>query len=377
MPRRLPPALLAIAAAGLLLLTLVYQGKGNLDLVAGVDSGSAVDLMNRYREQALFAAGQNPFERNTGSQPPWGYPTGVLFTWPPVEYVRPYFAVINALALAALLWWVHRSSRDLPPPERWLLVGAVGAFGGSCTATEVGQISIIVTALLAVALVTEERGVSWLTGLLVAVALIKPTMSGPFAVALLVTGRWRAAATAAAYGVLASALAWQVTGTPPWVMLGQLAKGAGGFSNEGTFGLNHVLQQLGIAPALRNPIAAALVSGPGLALMWWTRRSLPMTFAVAALWGRLWTYHKSYDDVMLAFVLVPLGVAALRRGGVSSALVAFAVMGLLEWLPGRVLAMEPVQIAQLVVWPCALAVLFATHRAPAAVHAPETAIRQT
>ena len=103
MPRRLPPALVAIAAAGLLLLTLVYQGKGNLDLVAGVDSGSAVDLMNRYREQALFAAGQNPFERNTGSQPPWGYPTGVLFTWPPVEYVRPYFAVINALAFAALL----------------------------------------------------------------------------------------------------------------------------------------------------------------------------------------------------------------------------------------------------------------------------------
>lgn len=378
MPNRLPPALLATAAGGLLLLTLVYQGKGNLDLVAGVDSGSAVDLLNRYREQAFFAAGDNPFDHNTGSQPPWGYPTGLLFTWPPVEYVRPYFAAINALALAALLWWVHRSSGDLPPPERWLLIGAVGAFGGSCTATEVGQISIVVTALLALALITEERGVSWLTGLLVAVALIKPTMSGPFAVALLVAGRWRAAATAAAYGVLASALAWQVTGTPPWVMLGQLAKGAGGFSNEGTFGLNHVLQTLGVAPSLRNPIAAALVTVPGLALMWSTRRSLPMTFAVAALWGRLWTYHKSYDDVMLAFLMVPLGVAALRRGGVSWALVVFGLMGVLEWIPGRILAMEPVQIAQLVVWPCALAALCTAERAQAArAYAPGAAIRQT
>ena len=42
------------------------------------------------------------------------------------------------------------------------------AFGGSCTATEVGQVSIIVTALLAGALLCDRHNRPWLCGLLVA-----------------------------------------------------------------------------------------------------------------------------------------------------------------------------------------------------------------
>lgn len=370
MPTRLPPPLGWLAACGLLALTVVYQGKGNLDLVWGRDPGSAVDLMNRDHEQALFTQGKNPFDHKTGSQPPWGYPAGVLFTWPDGEAVRPYFALVNALALLGLLWWTYWALPDGRPDERWLLVAAVGAFGGSCTATEVGQIGIVVTALLAAALWCDARGHEWWAGLLVAVSLIKPTMSGPFAVALLVAGRWRASAVAAGYGVVASLVTWGVTGATPWHMLGQLARGAGGFANEGTFGLNHVLEAIGVAAALRNPMAALLVTLPGLALMWKVRQSLPLTFAVAALWGRLWTYHKSYDDVMLAFVLVPLGVLALRRPLFSATTVVFGLMGLLAWVPGRVLALEPVQIAQLLVWPVALGLVVAGAGAAPSVPTP-------
>lgn len=359
MPTRLPAPLGWLAACGLLALTVVYQGKGNLDLVWGRDPGSAVDLMNRDHEQALFTAGKNPFDFKTGSQPPWGYPSGVLFTWPEGEAVRPYFAVVNALALLGLLWWTYRAFPEGRPDERWLLVAAAGAFGGSCTATEVGQISIVVTALLAAALWTDARGNAWATGLLVALSLIKPTMSGPFAVALLVAGRWRASAVAAGYGVVASLITWGMTGATPWHMLGQLARGAGGFANEGTFGLNHLLEAAGVAASLRNPLAALLVTLPGLALMWKVRASLPLTFAVAAFWGRLWTYHKSYDDVMLVFVLVPLGVLALRRPLVSLTMAVFGAMGLLAWAPGRILAIEAVQIAQLAVWPVALGLVLA------------------
>ncbi|MEZ5293970.1 MAG: glycosyltransferase family 87 protein [Vicinamibacterales bacterium] len=366
----LPRALVRAGAAGLLLLTLVYQSKGNHDLVWGTDPGSAVDLFNRDHEQALFTGGQNPFDVSTGSQPPWGYPTGVLLTWPPWPAVRAYFALLNLGALLFLMWWAYREARGLPPDARWLVAGAVAAFGGSVTATEVGQVGIVVTALLAGALWCDERTHPLWTGALVAFALIKPTVSAPFAIALLVSGRYRASAVAAGYGVAASAATWAITGATPWRMLGQLARAAGGYASEGTFGLVEILGPLGVPDALLNPAAAVVVTVPGLILMWTVRPSLPATFAVAAVWGRLWTYHKSYDDVMLAFVLVPLAIAALRARAVGPALAAFAAMGLLAWVPGRVLAFEPVQIAQLVVWPCALAVVLvdASRRpAPAAV----------
>jgi Glycosyltransferase family 87 len=357
MPLRLSPALVRLGAAGLLLLTLVYQAKGNLDLVSGTDPGSAVDLYNRDREQALFAEGRNPFDHNTGSQPPWGYPTGVLFTWPPWPAVRVYFAVVNLAALMVVMWWAYRQGRGLTSEARWLLAGAAAAFGGSCTATEVGQVGIVVTALLALSLWCDERGRPVATGVLVALALIKPTISAPFAVALLMTGRWRASAVAAAYGALGSAVTWAITGAAPWHMLGQLAQAAGGYADDGTIGLVEVLGPLGVPAGLRNPLAALAVTVPGLALMWHLRGSLPLAFAVAAVWGRLWTYHKSYDDVMLVFLLVPLGVHALRRPSSALALGAFAIVGLLAWLPGRWLALDGVQLAQLLVWPVALCVL--------------------
>ncbi|MGE3472008.1 MAG: glycosyltransferase family 87 protein, partial [Vicinamibacterales bacterium] len=188
----LPPALVRAGAAGLLLLTLVYQVKGNLDLVWGTDRGAAVDLFNRDHEQALFTGGQNPFDVSTGSQPPWGYPAGVLLTWPPWPAVRAYFALLNLAALLVLMGWAHREARGLPPAARWLVAGAVAAFGGSVTATEVGQVGIVVTALLAGALWCDERGHPLWTGVLVALALIKPTVSAPFAIALVVAARYRA-----------------------------------------------------------------------------------------------------------------------------------------------------------------------------------------
>jgi hypothetical protein len=346
-----------LGAAGLLALALVYQVKGTLDLVWGTTPGSAVDLLNRDREQALFTAGENPFDHGTGSQPPWGYPSGVLFTWPEWPEVRAYFAVVNLAALFVVMWWAYRAGPADRRDVRWLLAGAVAAFGGSVTATEVGQIGIVVTALLALSLWCDERGAHWWAGALVAVALIKPTISGPFAVALLLTGRYRASAAAAAYVVIASIVTWLVTGATPWRMLGQLAQAAGTYADDGTFGLVEVLGPLGVPPPLLNPMAALIVTVPGIALVWRCRPSLPYAFAVAAVWGRLWTYHKSYDDIMLVFLLVPLGVLALRATAVPAAVASFGVIGLLAWLPGRLLALDAVQIAQLLAWPVALAVV--------------------
>jgi Glycosyltransferase family 87 len=353
----LPSPLVRLGAAGLVVLALAYQAKGTLDLVWGTGTGSAVDLRSRHDEQALFAAGENPFEHGIGSQPPWGYPTGILLTWPPWPTVRAYFAVVNLAALLYVMWWASWTAKGLRSEDRWLLMGAAAAFGGSCTATEVGQIGIVVAALLGGSLWCDARGHTVWAGLLVALALIKPTIAAPFAIALLVTGRSRASLAAAAFGVVASLVTWAHTGAPPWRMLEQLAQAAGGYANAGTIGLVDTLAMLGAPPLLLNPAAAVLVSVPGLLLMWAVRPSLPLAFAVAAAWGRMWTYHKSYDDVMLVFLLVPLGVAVLGGRGGLATLGVFGLMGGLAWLPGRLLDLSAVQVAQVVIWPTALGVL--------------------
>ena len=356
-PRRLVLAFaLALSALG-----GAYQIKGNADLIAGQLPSSAIDLKNRDMEQAFFTAGKNPYEFMTGSQPPWAYAFGVVLTWPEWPAVRAYFALVNVVALAFLMWWAYHLPRDATAETRLLLMAAVGAFGGACTATEVGQVSIVVTALLAGALWSDRSGLPYLCGILVALAMIKPTIAAPFAVALLVTARYRAAIASAGYAVLASSITWMVTGVTPWHMLQQMAAASTTFINDGTLGLVDIASLIGMSPAA-TVVLPLVVALPGLALMAIVRPSLPLAFAVASVWGRLWTYHKSYDDLMLVFVLVPLGAYALGRVPSRTAMAAFLAMGVLAWIPGRLLALVEVQVLQLAIWPVALAVLLALSR---------------
>ena len=346
------------ATLGLVATGIVYQAKGNHELLWGTQRSSAVDLLNRDLEMRIFVRGQNPFDHVDATQPPWGYPFGLLLTWPEWPAVRPYFAGINALALALLLYWVFRYSRHHPLEIRVLLMAAVFAFGGSCTATEVGQVSIIITALLAGALLCDEAGHPYWCGVLVALSLIKPTISAPFAIALLVTGRYRAAFAAAAYGGAATAFTWLVTDASPIVMLQQMSAAAARYVADGTYGVMDVLAALGVTPSAQVFLTPVIVTLPGIAAMLLMRGSLPYAFAVAAVWGRLWTYHKTYDDVMLAFLLVTLGAVAFTRQS-RVGLVTFGAVSLLLWLPGRVVSIEIVQIVQLFAWPFALTMLMA------------------
>ena len=360
--------LTAVPRAGILACALAlgalgaaYQIKGNLDLVLGEDRGAAVDLRNRDKEHALFVRGQNPFDHMEASQPPWGYPFGLALTWPEWPAVRVYFAAINAAALAFLMWWAYRQPRDATPEVRLLLAGAALAFGGSCTATEVGQVSIVVTALLAAALWCDRNQQQYASGVLVALALIKPTISVPFAVALLITGRHKAAVAATIYGAVATAVTWVVTGASPLHMLQQMAASASNYVDAGTVGVTDMLAAFGIVSSAQVALTPVIVGIPAAAVMVMSRHSLTLAFAVAAVWGRLWTYHKSYDDVMLVLLLLPLGVVAFSTRS-RVALVSFAAIGALAWIPGRLLALPEIQMLQLLVWPVALIALIFTAR---------------
>jgi len=136
-----------------------------------------------------------------------------------------------------------------------------------------------------------------------------------------------------------------------------------------------MLALMGIVSAAQVALTPLIVTLPSAAMMALSRHSLTLAFAVAAVWGRLWTYHKSYDDVMLVFLLVPLGVLAFRSQS-RAALAAFAFMGALAWIPGRVLGVPEIQMLQLALWPAALAVLVVVARRAVTVDAPHATSRR-
>jgi hypothetical protein len=375
-------------ASGVLgLLALAYIAKGNWSLLLGQERSDGVDLKLRWTEQRYFLRGQNPYDvwaandprgRDAGPErtradrpdqvalelggpepahPPWGYISGLAFFWPEWPWTRLYYAALNFIGLLILAAYAFHVAAESKPLAGVLLATATLAIGGTCTALEVGQYGVLAVSLLAAALWLDEAGWPVSSGLLVGVALFKPTIAGPFFLALLARGRWRAATATLAYCGMGSLIAWAVTGTGPLEMLRQMAVMGGSIADLGTLGPIHALLAAGLDGRSATLAAVTLLVVPGLmALYAWPNRSLPAAFAVAAVVGRLWTYHKGYDNIMLVFLLVPLGDLALRQGG--TAWLTFGTVGLSLWLPQRLCEAPFVQIMQDIVWLAGLAFLY-------------------
>lgn len=152
-----------------------------------------------------------------------------------------------------------------------------------------------------------------------AVALVKPSLTAPFALGLaFLPGRFRPALCClAVYGAATlSALSLQVEGA------GQLAaesihygiKGAsigagiGGYANLHSWG-----NQLGLgnwdSSLQRGVLAAGSLVCLGLAALWTYRHrraDVWIHLGVLALVARFWVYHRAYDNVLIALPMIAL-----------------------------------------------------------------------
>jgi hypothetical protein len=123
-----------------------------------------------------------------------------------------------------------------------------------------------------------------------------------------------------------------------------------------------LLLELGVPQVWAVPLLAATALAVGSAVLWRFREHpIPIKAALLAVVARLWTYHRRYDDVLLVFFLVPLGVHALRRRTASAWLGFFAV-GLTLWPPIRQEDTGSLLIAvKIVIWLAALGELLLHH----------------
>jgi Glycosyltransferase family 87 len=235
----------------------------------------------------------------------------------------------------------------------------VPAMQGVCLTLEVGQYGILVTGLLAGSLAFLKREEEILAGLFLGLSLVKPTISAPFFLAFLCRRHYLACAATLTYCGVASLVAWVVMGANPLEMLQQLHACGSTHANEGTYGIIHLVFFTGV----ERKIAVLAVMAVSLALLCailisrGPRMSLADAFALAAIAGWSWTYHRSYDTLMLLFLVIPLADRIRMCRFPIPATVALLLVGLSFWPPSRFIESLPVQLLQNLIWLGAAAVL--------------------
>ena len=292
-----------------------------------------------------------------GGMPPWCYPLQLVVYLPVSERLaRIYLAVLDASALAVLGWFaasaVASSGRRIAIPLLAVLsVLAIGAVNSTLTQ---GQSGLVVDGcLVAGCLVLRARprsASSVAAGALLAVAMIKPSISVLFLLPLLLARRvavmaWCVAIVGAAW--LASS--WWIRISPSM----QLAQFDRASLLVISTGANVLLQTavnwLHSARAARDLFGAAGLLA-ALAGTWRLRTDPVAMFGVLAVVARLFTYHSQYDDVMLAFLMIALTARAWSQNGTLGWRLAWLTCGLSLWLPYSVYVPPGIQVLQVGCW---------------------------
>ena len=374
-----PEQFQAILANCLILAGLAYNGFGVCQLISDKHEFAGVDLHRRWLEHRYFWQRQNPYDvlgtslglesegsRDAsinpeigplvdGAYPPWSFTTGVVLV-PPISWqaVRIYFSFLNLIALAVIIYWAYRTGHPFGKWSAFVMVGASSGLAANLFSLSAGQYTIIVNSLLIVSLLSFDKRLDIFAGLALGIAMIKPQISGLFFLAFLVKARWRVVLACIAYVLVATMLTCWWIRTNPIEMMQQMWQASHQWlGTAGGYGPLTFLQlMLG-----RNQLAtkATFLTGSvsGLLLMFLRRHSsLLALFAIAAVLGRLWTYHGVYDNTMLVFLLVYLGVVFLRNPSKFSVAILFLSVGATLWtpVPYGSHGYLPLQIAHVVIW---------------------------
>lgn len=365
---------------------LLYVGKGFYHLTLDNDPGIPIDLKLRWKEQQYVLKGINPYEvkadwnRNMSGHelqrarikglvevdpeigmpgpgyPPWAYGTGLLFA-APVDWVlaRWCFAIIHCVLLAAMLLTLFQFTRSQGTHFAFFVCSAVLCISSICTSLGNGQYGIVVAVLLLLAIRLENRPL--IVGLLVGLALVKPTLSLPFVVILLIKRQSLSLVIITLYLAIATGFTWWMTSTPPLDMIQQMLMAASHWGMETGADLISLLHRAGLEKQTSSAMVAAIVVLSTVLLLWFYRRASPLTlFGICSVGARLWTYHRSYDNVILLFLLVALLVKARERPG-TLVITAAGLLGMSLWLPMFVIDNSIGHFLIISVWLFALVVL--------------------
>ncbi len=250
-----------------------------------------------------------------------------------------FWATLNAVWLCLALVIVQRRARLAVAGAAILWLGAwtfIPTFIGLLQ----GQVSFLLLALLGGALLSLERRLDMLAGVLLAVAMIKPTYVLPCLVVLLARGRWRPILSFAGATLLFTLLPMVFMGAHINTAYVQTLRRATGWTTQFGYGPEKTASLAGplrdLLPSGAALAVLAVLALAGLAVLAVLARRSPglaPPFALAILVGLLISPHVLIHDLVL--LLIPVGIALQARASGPSwlpyalgSLYALAIFGL-------------------------------------------------
>ncbi len=357
----------AAACATLLfaLMSAAFLARGLQQLLPANSATQAKDLRTNWTETHLVLHRQSPYgDAAPSPYPPWTFAAAILFYGPGWPAVKLWFLLINIACLLLLAAWAWRAVPRGGPWTAPLAAASVMAISSIATGLGLGQNAILYTAFLAAAFLSYERGWRILSGLLLGIAMSKISIALPFALPFLFRKEIRVLAAAAVYIAGATLLlAWWIHSTP-WQMLEAWIPAAQ--RNNGiAYGPASLLVWAGAPAGIATRGCAALFLGAAVATFV-ALQKLPMLtlFGLASGFGRLWIYHRVYDNVMLAFLLVALAAVYLRTKSRAAA-AAWLLVGFTLWYPIHAMDVPIVHLIHVLIWLAAMVILAMADRRPA------------
>jgi hypothetical protein len=364
-------------------LAIFYLGRGTYHLI--LKGGRPTDLFLRWRELRYVAGGQNPYDiseyvydREFGmppaspnsrpvkidpvygatwvcsGYPPWAFFWSTIFI-PPISWpmARIWFFLTNIIALALLVAFAWRASPSDLFSHRLLLmltVLAASPLGGTLVN---GQWGLILCAILIVC-VSRKEGLGRIPlGILYAITLLKPNFSFAHA-GIFFNRRFFLALVIAFIATVAAAMivGWHVA-TSPVVMVKQMLLQTARWKDN-SYSIPDALIFFGLPRSIAFFGCLGFATILSILLVQGSRTTAMFEMAVCSTLARLFTYHQSYDNILIVFLAIALGQLFLKRSTIGNAAI-FAVFLITLWLPLRLANLVIVQSLHLVVWSIGLA----------------------
>lgn len=296
---------------------------------------------------------------------PWAWLGNAAIYWPPDPWLRGYYSILMLGVVALLWWWGWAVGCAVDRQRAFLLAASTLAISSVCTSLALGQNSPFVIAALVGCLLSAERGHRISAGLCLGFAMAKPQVAAPFALPFLWQGEFLVLASAAVYIAVATLIVCWLVSLSPWALMQSWLAYLGDSPRWPGYGPLQWLADLGVPEGTAIVLVALIFGGAAaVAIGMLRRRPLLLLFAVAAVGGRLWSYHQLYDNVMLVFLLLAVGEWAGRRRDVLTGALFIAV-GLTIWAPGRFCDIPLFQTYQMLAWVGGAALLVLMDRPPA------------
>jgi hypothetical protein len=306
-PWLIPVLLIPLAVASLLWASVHALSKSD-------------DLMRRAEEISLFVRGLDPYQDPDMTYPPSALPifTPLVAPFGP-EALRGFWLGLNLTTLGVFAWVVGRIwGADWPGWLRAALMLTTVATKPVRGGIGLGQFHLLPLTLVLIGFLAWERRRPVVAGLLIGVALAKPTMVLPFLTVLVLRRAWLPLAVASIVQTVSWLAAALWLGIDPlglareWIAVAKTQETAGLMDLPS---LIHRAWPEASSSASLLPVLILGVGSWGMGVL--RRRSNQALLATASFLAAIFTYHRPYDLVLLIPPLAYL-VGVVGRPGWKS-----------------------------------------------------------